>query len=207
MEYVEYYQENTNLMLLYWYLLKLYNEDILLREWYHYKSDFKKWICIHWSYMKKYLNIDWYDQKRLINKILEYWFIKDWYVYLYSWEADWNFNIPLKEKFKINNKWVEKLNNESLLWGSFILLDLDINYKTIEEHIKAYIEEWKEWLIYKEWKNYLHFKWQVDETVAIIYNKLQKYSHKSLWVNRNDYNLAYNEELNLFATLTIPRGY
>ncbi|MDQ7009198.1 MAG: hypothetical protein Q9M94_02810, partial [Candidatus Gracilibacteria bacterium] len=102
MEYVEYYQENTNLMLLYWYLLKLYNDDILLREGYHYSSDFNKGVCIHGSYMKKYLNIDLYEQKILVDNLLKYGFIKDGYVYIYGGKSDGDFNIPLKEKFKID---------------------------------------------------------------------------------------------------------
>lgn len=201
MEYVEYYQDNINYVLFYWYITKLHNKDILVRENYHYKTSLKGGICIHGSYIERYLNISKNEQKKLIEKIYELWFVKQWNVNWYSWEPDEDYNTPLKEIFPIDDDWINKLEDKYISSDDLIIYELVVDDKEIRQYLNDYIEEWKDWVLYTEGKNYLNFKSQIDSTVNLIYKKIKRYSHKALWINKSDYSLIADEEINILASL------
>ena len=208
-KFIEDYTKDDKYTQIYWYILKVLDEDIFVKKEYFYKSNFKE----NWIYLDNDLIYYIFDIKsnyeiiKFFKDLIENDFLFQAEIYWYSWEEDENLKIPLKEKLIINSKNkkkteenLEKFYNDYSSSDIFCF-DLQVDKVKIKNFLEKYLEDWKEWKLFEEWKNFYNFKKQVEVLTNHIYEKIKKYSDKSLLINLDEISALYNNYIDLFWTL------
>lgn len=207
-KFIEDYSKNK-FVVNYWYILKVLEEDIFIQKDYFYESKFKN----NWIYLDNNLiySIFWittnYELIDFFKSSIEEDFLIWAEIYWYSWKEDNEWKIPFKEKLILNskkkkevNKNLEKFYNDDNSSDIFCI-DLQIGKIEIKNFLEKYLEDWKEWKLFEEWKNFYNFKKQIEVLTKHIYEKIKNYSDKALLINLDEISVLDNDYIDLFSIL------